>query len=310
MDCSVCRWEAVRAMNVPLPCELGPVGFGGRVGVRGRRFHERRGAVKSDRAQGRLRRPPSGDGALRLKLAAALRRRPRFDRPAGQARRRMVHRRRIMPETFQFPLGGSTVGPGTEGTEIWLPLRFTAKEQAVHGSNYVSVVGRLRPGVTVAAAQDDLQAEARLSRPPLAAVVRLVPPGGERLDRRDDPGGAGRERSRRPDPPVDCRRARGRSRAAGLQRAADGADPRRGARRGGDLRRDVLPGGRAHAGDGDTDGVGRRPERPLPPGPRAGPAADRRRRPPRARRLRSPSPACSASGSSASRRPIPRPSPR
>ncbi len=67
----------------------------------------------------------------------------------------------VMPGSFQFPLGGSTVGPGTGGIEIWLPLRFTAQEQAVRGSHYVSVVGRLRPGVTVAAAQDDLQAVAR-----------------------------------------------------------------------------------------------------------------------------------------------------
>ncbi|HZF13341.1 MAG TPA: ABC transporter permease [Thermoanaerobaculia bacterium] len=67
----------------------------------------------------------------------------------------------VMPETFQFPPGGGTVPPGTAATEVWLPLRFTAREQEVRGNHYVSVVGRLRPGVTPAAAQADLQAIAR-----------------------------------------------------------------------------------------------------------------------------------------------------
>jgi putative ABC transport system permease protein len=67
----------------------------------------------------------------------------------------------VMPDSFQFPPGGGTVPPGSGATEVWLPLRFTAPEQEVRGNHYVSVVGRLRPGVSPAAAEADLQAIAR-----------------------------------------------------------------------------------------------------------------------------------------------------
>jgi putative ABC transport system permease protein len=56
----------------------------------------------------------------------------------------------IMPARFQFPVNRQN--------DVWLPLRLSPEEQATRGAHYLSVVGRLRPGVTVEAAQKDLQA--------------------------------------------------------------------------------------------------------------------------------------------------------
>jgi putative ABC transport system permease protein len=59
----------------------------------------------------------------------------------------------IMPEAFQFPVNA--------GTDVWIPLRFTPQEQELRGAHFLTVVGRLRPGVTAEAAQSDLQSVAR-----------------------------------------------------------------------------------------------------------------------------------------------------
>jgi putative ABC transport system permease protein len=53
----------------------------------------------------------------------------------------------VMPESFQFPAGG---------TELWIPLLLNAKEQADRKSRYLSVVGKLKPGVSCAAARAEL----------------------------------------------------------------------------------------------------------------------------------------------------------
>ena len=54
-----------------------------------------------------------------------------------------------MPAGFDFP----------EGTEAWLPLVLTpaALSDAQRGAHYLSVVGRLRDGVTQRAAQADIE---------------------------------------------------------------------------------------------------------------------------------------------------------
>ena len=57
----------------------------------------------------------------------------------------------VMPASFQFP----------ERRDIWAPQMFTEEEKRDRGSNYIGVVGRLRPGVTLAAAQEDMS---RISR--------------------------------------------------------------------------------------------------------------------------------------------------
>jgi predicted permease len=55
----------------------------------------------------------------------------------------------VMPRGFDYP----------DNSEIWLPQRFTAQDLATQrGAHYIDVVGRLKPGVTVAAAGRDLAA--------------------------------------------------------------------------------------------------------------------------------------------------------
>jgi len=57
----------------------------------------------------------------------------------------------VMPVSFQFP----------EKRHIWAPKILTDEERRERAGNYVGVVARLRPGVTMAAAQDDMN---RVSR--------------------------------------------------------------------------------------------------------------------------------------------------
>ena len=53
----------------------------------------------------------------------------------------------ILPKEFNFPVNGS---------EIWTPLAFDAKEQADRGGHYLEVIGRLKPGITRAQAQSEI----------------------------------------------------------------------------------------------------------------------------------------------------------
>jgi putative ABC transport system permease protein len=55
----------------------------------------------------------------------------------------------ILPAEFKFPLNGS---------ELWTPLAFDAKEQNARGSHYLQTLGLLKPGVTKAQAQADTDA--------------------------------------------------------------------------------------------------------------------------------------------------------
>jgi putative ABC transport system permease protein len=52
----------------------------------------------------------------------------------------------VMPANFRF--GGNP--------DIWMPSAFTAQEAQSHGSHYISVVGQLRPGVTVDQARAEM----------------------------------------------------------------------------------------------------------------------------------------------------------
>ena len=61
----------------------------------------------------------------------------------------------VMPSNFGFPLW-----PSLHDWELWVPMSFSAQELApdAEGSwGYLLMVGRLKPGVTVAQAQDDVR---------------------------------------------------------------------------------------------------------------------------------------------------------
>ena len=54
----------------------------------------------------------------------------------------------IMPAEFQFPISGA---------DLWLPLSFAPNVATQRGAHYLNVVARLKPGVTVEQASDELQ---------------------------------------------------------------------------------------------------------------------------------------------------------
>ncbi|MBL8204842.1 MAG: ABC transporter permease [Blastocatellia bacterium] len=55
----------------------------------------------------------------------------------------------VMPEGFQF---------GPSYIRLWTPIAFTPKQLTDHKNHYLTVVGRLKPGVTLAQANADMQA--------------------------------------------------------------------------------------------------------------------------------------------------------
>lgn len=62
----------------------------------------------------------------------------------------------VMPKGFQFP---------DPEDQLWTPLGLTSQQLANHGSHFLRVLGRLKPGVTIAQAQADLDAvAARLTK--------------------------------------------------------------------------------------------------------------------------------------------------
>jgi putative ABC transport system permease protein len=54
----------------------------------------------------------------------------------------------IMPATFGFP---------DRDTELWTPIAFTARQAQQHGSHYLSVIARLKQGVTLQQADTELR---------------------------------------------------------------------------------------------------------------------------------------------------------
>ncbi len=67
----------------------------------------------------------------------------------------------VMPPRFTFPLGGFEI-PGPYGftpeTDVWAPTSLTADARQDRDTRYDVVIGRLRPGVTMAAAEAELKA--------------------------------------------------------------------------------------------------------------------------------------------------------
>jgi putative ABC transport system permease protein len=53
----------------------------------------------------------------------------------------------VMPPRFQFP---------TADDEVWVPIAFTQEEAANRDSHYLTVLGRLKPGITFAQAQAEM----------------------------------------------------------------------------------------------------------------------------------------------------------
>jgi putative ABC transport system permease protein len=59
----------------------------------------------------------------------------------------------VMPKGFDFPPGLIRTAP-----DLWVPLTRPLEEWNVRGFHYLRVVGRLRNGVTVAAASSEITA--------------------------------------------------------------------------------------------------------------------------------------------------------
>jgi putative ABC transport system permease protein len=68
----------------------------------------------------------------------------------------------VMPPRFTFPLGGFEI-PGPYGftpeTDVWAPTALSAEARQNRNNRYDVVIGRLRPGVTMAAAEAELKAQ-------------------------------------------------------------------------------------------------------------------------------------------------------
>ena len=60
----------------------------------------------------------------------------------------------IMPSAFQLLGNGVEIG---RGIDVWTPIAFTAQRLNMRGSHYLTVIGRLKPGVALLQAQSDIQ---------------------------------------------------------------------------------------------------------------------------------------------------------
>ncbi len=80
----------------------------------------------------------------------------------------------VMPQTFD---------PTDSHEELWMPAAFTPERLAFHDEHFLTVVGRLKPGVTVAAAQKEMEVVARRMADEYPGTnagssVHVVPLGG------------------------------------------------------------------------------------------------------------------------------------
>jgi putative ABC transport system permease protein len=65
----------------------------------------------------------------------------------------------VMPRSFQFPF---YAGHADDQAELWVPMSFTAQDLGVGAASWnYNMVGRLKPGVTPAQAQEDAEAIAQ-----------------------------------------------------------------------------------------------------------------------------------------------------
>jgi predicted permease len=82
----------------------------------------------------------------------------------------------VMPRNFEFP-----INPGRlNRCELWVPMSYSAGELSPEQEGYWAflMVGRLRPGVTKAQAQDDAQrvaAQIMRNYPPALSAIRIRP---------------------------------------------------------------------------------------------------------------------------------------
>jgi putative ABC transport system permease protein len=83
-----------------------------------------------------------------------------------------------MPPDFEFP-GTANMIPGLQfatKNDIWLPLAMSADEQKNQGSLNLAVLGRLKPGVTIAQAENELRTiQASLPLGTIGYTVNLIP---------------------------------------------------------------------------------------------------------------------------------------
>jgi putative ABC transport system permease protein len=66
----------------------------------------------------------------------------------------------VMPRDFEFP-GSANMIPGLQfatRNDLWVPLAMTADERGNQGSLNLAVIGRLKPGVSIAQAENELRA--------------------------------------------------------------------------------------------------------------------------------------------------------
>jgi predicted permease len=73
----------------------------------------------------------------------------------------------VMPRNFEFPIAAGTL----TRRELWVPMSYTADElNPEEGANFTwGMVGRLKPGITIAAAQNDAEQVAQ-------QIMRDLPP--------------------------------------------------------------------------------------------------------------------------------------
>lgn len=75
----------------------------------------------------------------------------------------------VLPKDFEFPLPGLPFGGGQD---VWVPLGLTQREISQLGNYNYAVVGRLKPGATMAQAQADVRAAVRRISENMPAAVR------------------------------------------------------------------------------------------------------------------------------------------
>ena len=63
----------------------------------------------------------------------------------------------VMPAKFQFPIASDPA----DAAKLWTPLAMTDKERAVRGEHHYSVIGRLRPGVSIQQTQAEMDTISR-----------------------------------------------------------------------------------------------------------------------------------------------------
>jgi putative ABC transport system permease protein len=84
----------------------------------------------------------------------------------------------VMPRDFEFP-GGANMVPGLQfatRNDIWRPLAMTAQERNNQGSLNLAVLGRLKPGITINQAENELRSiETSLPLGTIGYTVNLVP---------------------------------------------------------------------------------------------------------------------------------------